>query len=67
MSQIPAQQSPVYTGWLGADLVPDEASGYYRFTTIYGPTEYNTTVTAPLVRPDVSVHTGDYLIAINGE
>ncbi len=34
-------KSDVYTGWLGADLVADGYSGYYKFATIYGPTEYN--------------------------
>lgn len=64
--QVQMPPSPVYTGWLGADLTPDAGSGYYRFGTIYGPTEYTTTVSSPLVRPDISVHSGDYLIAING-
>jgi tricorn protease len=59
--------SPVYTGWLGADLVPDETGGYYKFQTIYGPTEYNENIVAPLSRPDVKVKEGDYLIAIDGE
>ena len=58
--------SPVFTGWLGADLVPDEKSGYYRFQTVYGPTEYNANITAPLSRPDVNVKKDDYLIAIDG-
>jgi tricorn protease len=58
--------SPLFTGWLGADLVPDAKAGYYKFGTIYGPTEYNTDLKAPLARPDIDVKEGDYLIAING-
>jgi tricorn protease len=58
--------SPLFTGWLGADLVPDKKAGYYKFGTIYGPTEYNTDLKAPLARPDIDVKEGDYLIAING-
>ncbi len=63
------EQTPkteVYTGWLGADLVPDNAAGYYKFSTIYGPTEYNLDLKAPLARPDINLKSGDYLIAING-
>jgi tricorn protease len=58
--------SPLFTGWLGADLLPDAKAGYYKFSTIYGPTEYNTDLKAPLARPDIDVKEGDYLIAING-
>jgi len=54
-----------YTGLLGADLRPD-ASGYFKFIRVYGPTEYNRDVTAPLARPDVNVQEGDFLIAIDG-
>ena len=58
--------SPVFTGWLGADLTPDAAAGYYKLARIYGPTEYNSSLTGPLVRPDIDVQEGGYLIAING-
>ncbi len=59
-------EKTVYTGLLGADLQADE-SGYYRFKTIYGPTEYNRDLKAPLARPDIDIKEGDYLIAINGQ
>ncbi|MBN2432713.1 MAG: PDZ domain-containing protein, partial [Acidobacteria bacterium] len=62
----PEVAQPVYTGLLGADLTAD-ASGYYRFRTIYGPTDYNRDLEAPLVKPDFPVAGGDFLIAINGE
>jgi tricorn protease len=56
----------VYTGRLGADLEADPASGYYKFAKIYGPTEYDRDLKAPLVRPDIQLQEGDYLIAIDG-
>ncbi len=59
-------QSPLFTGLLGADLVPDKAAGYYKLARIYGPTEYNLDLRGPLVRPDMDVKEGYYLIAING-
>jgi len=56
----------VYTGMLGADLRPD-ASGYYRFARVLGPTEIERDLEAPLARPDIAVKEGDYLIAIDGK
>jgi tricorn protease len=58
--------SPVYTGLLGADLVPDREAGLYRFGRIYGPTPYFSEITMPLSRPDINLKEGDFLIAING-
>jgi tricorn protease len=63
---IPTTPSVLYTGWLGADLVADKKAGYYKFEKIYGPTEYNTSLTAPLARPDFDIQEGYYLLAING-
>jgi tricorn protease len=59
--------SPVFTGWLGADLVPDRKAGVYKIAKIYGPTEHNMSLTGPLLRPDLDIHEGDYLLAINGQ
>lgn len=62
-----APPSPApYTGLLGADIVADGASGLYRLHRIYGPTEYNLNLPGPLVRPDLDIKEGYYLIAING-
>jgi tricorn protease len=58
--------SPVFTGLLGADLAADKASGLYTLAKIYGPTDINLNLVGPLVRPDVAVKEGDYLLAING-
>jgi tricorn protease len=63
---ISLPQSPVFTGRLGADLSYDAASGFFRFDKIFGPSEYNLDLKAPLVRPDIRLKEGDYLIAING-
>ena len=63
---VPPQASPVYTGWLGADLVKDTKAGFFRFEKIYGPTEYDRSLNSPLVRPDIELKEGDYLLAING-
>ncbi len=57
---------PVFTGLLGADLVADKASGLYKLARIYGPTDINLNLTGPLVRPDIAVKEGDYLLAIDG-
>ena len=64
-SITPMPEVRTYAGLLGADLVPD-ASGAMKFARILGPTEYNRDLTAPLVRPDVDVKEGDYLVAIDG-
>jgi tricorn protease len=66
MGPVATPRSPVSTGWLGADLVPDAKAGYYKFSRVYGPTKYNLSLKAPLARPDVNVQEGQYLIAING-
>ncbi len=61
-----APSSPVFTGLLGADLVPDKASGLYKLARIYGPTDVNRNLRGPLVRPDIAVKEGDFLLAVNG-
>jgi tricorn protease len=59
-------RSPVFTGLLGADLVPDKATGLYRLAKIYGPTDINRNLPGPLARPDMAVKEGDFLLAIDG-
>ncbi|MGE5315355.1 MAG: S41 family peptidase [Acidobacteriota bacterium] len=66
MNEQSVPRSPVFTGWLGADLTADRKTGYYKLTKIYGPTDYNRSLTAPLVRPDIEVKEGDYITAIDG-
>ncbi|MFO0982933.1 MAG: S41 family peptidase [Planctomycetota bacterium] len=62
-SRLP--DNPTYTGLLGAELSGD-ASGYYRITRRFGPTPYNRDLLGPLVRPDLDLKDGDFLIAIDG-
>jgi tricorn protease len=66
MGPLAAPGSLVFTGLLGADLAPDATSGFYKFGKIYGPTEINASLAGPLVRPDIALKEGDYLIAIDG-
>jgi tricorn protease len=66
MGPMKVPETKVYTGWLGADFVPEKASGLYKFDKIYGPTDYNLDLKSPLVRSDIDLNEGDYLIAING-
>jgi tricorn protease len=66
MGGVTLPESPVYTGRLGADLAYDATAGFFSFEKIYGPSEYNLDLKAPLVRPDLQLKEGDYLIAING-
>jgi tricorn protease len=63
---ISPQTSKVFTGWLGVDFAKDKSSSYYKFEKIYGPTEYNLSLESPLVRPDIKLEEGNYLIAIDG-
>jgi tricorn protease len=66
MGPLALPETPVYTGRLGADLAYDAAVGFFRFEKIYGPSEYDLELKSPLLRPDIQVKEGDYLIAING-
>jgi tricorn protease len=59
-------EDPVFTGLLGVDMEKD-ASGYYKLVKIYGPTDFNREVKNPLVRPDLQLAEGDFLISINGK
>ncbi len=67
MGPVSTPATPVFTGLLGADIVADTTAERYRFEKIYGPTDYNLDLKAPLARPDIQVKTGDYLIAIDGK
>jgi tricorn protease len=60
-----APEAVTTTGLFGADLAADPST-FYRFARIYGPTDYDRELKAPLVRPDLDVKEGDYLLAIDG-
>ncbi len=51
-------------GLLGADL--EIANGRYRIQKVYGGENWNPELQAPLSAPGVSVHAGDYILAVNG-
>ncbi|MBI4913439.1 MAG: PD40 domain-containing protein [Acidobacteria bacterium] len=57
--------TPVFTGRLGADLVP--GNGHFRFARVFGPTPYKPDLKAPLADPAPKVKEGDYLLAIDGQ
>lgn len=50
---------------LGADLTLHK-SGYYRFSRIFPGRSWQRGHESPLLRPDVDVREGDFLLAING-
>jgi len=52
---------------LGAELSPDRGAGGYRVTRIYnGEPDYPESM-SPLSRPEVAMHQGDVILAINGQ
>jgi tricorn protease len=57
---------PVNVGLLGADLAPDNTSGYYRVAKIYPGENWNPALRSPLTEPGVIAKEGDYLLAVNG-
>jgi tricorn protease len=54
------------TSFLGADFKLDSASGRYQFARIYPGDNTRDLYRSPLTWPGVTVHEGDYLLAING-
>jgi tricorn protease len=57
---------PVNDGQLGADFDVDASSGFYRFKKIYPGENWDAALRSPLTEPGVDVHTGDYLLEVNG-
>ncbi|HEV8059577.1 MAG TPA: S41 family peptidase [Gemmataceae bacterium] len=53
-------------GLLGADLVRDPKSGYYRIVKILPGANWDKALRSPLTELDVGAKEGDYLIAIDG-
>ncbi len=51
---------------LGADWALDQASGRYRFATIYPGDNTRDDYRSPLAQPGIDVKAGDYLLAVNG-
>jgi tricorn protease len=63
-TQSPIPLPTVNVGLLGADYHVE--NGRYRFAKIYNGENWNPGVGAPLTQPGLNVHTGDYLLAVNG-
>ncbi|HNX51968.1 MAG TPA: PDZ domain-containing protein, partial [Thermoanaerobaculaceae bacterium] len=59
-------EAVVFTGVLGADLKADTRTNLWRIDAIYGPTDFNRDLKAPLSRPDLRIKEGGYLLAVNG-
>jgi tricorn protease len=57
----------VPTGFLGADFALDDASGRYRFETIYPGDNSRAKYRSPLTGPGLDIRAGQYLLAIDGE
>jgi tricorn protease len=55
---------PSIGGLLGADFTIE--NGRYRIARIYDTESWNPDLRAPLSAPGVNVHTGDYIVAIDG-
>jgi len=52
-------------GLLGADLEPQD--GRWRIARIYTLESWNPGLSAPLARPGIRAHEGDYLVGVNGD
>jgi tricorn protease len=57
----------IQTGLLGAEIVRDPASGYYRVKKILHGRNWDKSLRAPLTEPGVNASEGDYIIAVNGQ
>lgn len=53
-------------GLLGADLIPDPKSGFYRITNILNPEPGTKDGSSPLLQADSNLPEGTYLLAVNG-
>ena len=57
----------VPTAFLGADFALDDASGRYRFETIYPGDNSRARYRSPLTGPGLDIRVGQYLLAIDGQ
>ncbi len=56
----------VDTGLLGAELTADKSVNRYKITKIYKGENWNERTRSPLTEPGINVHTGDYILKLNG-
>jgi tricorn protease len=62
-----APQPPrLTTGLLGADLVRDPASGYFRLTKVYHGEPWDPKLRGPLAAPGVDAKVGEFIVAVDG-
>jgi len=54
------------TGLLGAEIVRDPASGYFRIERILPGRNWDRSLRCPLTEMGVDVNEGDYILAVNG-
>jgi tricorn protease len=54
-------------GLLGAQLVKDPASGYYKIVKILKGQNWNGELKSPLTEVGINVQPGDFILAVNGE
>lgn len=59
--------SPVLIGLLGADLVLDKQSGFYKITKIFPGRNWEEETRSPFTEPGIQVKVGDYITAIDGQ
>ena len=57
----------IATGLLGAELVKDPATGYFRITRILPGQNWDPARRSPLTEVGVDVQEGDYILAVNGK
>jgi tricorn protease len=62
----PPDEQRVPTAYLGADFALDRASGRYRLATIYPGDNTRDRYRSPLTAPGLDIHTGQYVLAIDG-
>lgn len=56
----------IKTGRLGAELVKDKASGFFRVDSLFQGANWSKKLRSPLTETGVNVQKGDYILAING-
>jgi tricorn protease len=56
----------VNVGMLGVDWEENHASGRYRIKKIFSVPDYSRGLIPPLMRPDIKISAGDYLLKVNG-
>ena len=57
----------IATGLLGAEIVRDTESGYYRIEKILRGQNWDRSIRSPLTEIGVDANEGDYILAVNGE